>query len=368
MLNTEFGFRDKIRSFDFLLLFAALALSALGIVCIAEAAGERRIFVQSMAVLAGVCAMFLLSMVNYEIFVGKIAIAFFAGSVLLLILTLRVGIGDGNTSWIDLGPFTVQPSEFVKVAFLITLSAHINKVKDSINDIRTVLLLLLHGGIIIGLVVLQKDLGSALIYLFVFVMMLFAAGISIWYLLGGLAVLIAGAPFLWNLLADYQQKRILVGFNPDLDPLDKGFQAVKSREAIASGGLFGVGPGNTVLSKNVPKAYNDMIFCVLGELFGFFGILIFFLLTGLMIFRLLRLAKRARKDSGSYICVGAAAILIAQTLENVGMCLGMLPVIGITLPFMSSGGSSALSLWLTVGLAVSISTHSRKYYFERESS
>lgn len=366
MINTEFGFRDKVRALDYLLLFSALSLSSIGFLCLYEVGGQRSLLVQIVATGIGLTAALLLSFIDYERYCGKRAWILFGVSVALLALTLFIGTGEGNRSWIDLGFTTLQPSEFVKVLFLITLASHINAVKDNINDIKNVLPLLLHGGIIIGLVLLEGDLGSALVFLFVYAVMLYVGGLSLWYFLGGLAAVVAASPFLWKMLGDYQQKRILVGFHPELDPLDKGWQQIQSKKAIAAGGLNGVGMGNTKLAPSVPKVQNDMIFSAIGELFGFFGILVFLALMTLLICRLLRLSRKARKDTGSYLCAGAAAIFVAQTVENVGMCLGKMPVIGITLPLVSSGGSSVLSLYLALGAALSVGTHRRKYYFERE--
>jgi len=369
MIDTALGFRNKIKSVDYLLVLTALLLSAMGLLCIYEVGGFGEIRMQIIAILLGLFGMAVMALFNYELFTGRVmAVLLFLVSVGVLVLTLKIGTGEGNQSWIELGSVTVQPSEFVKILFIITFATHLNRAKDKINGIGSVIALCLHGGVIIGLVAMQGDLGSALVYLFIFVAMLFSAGLSLWYLFGGLAVVVAASPFLWPLLNEYQQERILVGFNPELDPLGKGYQPILSKNAISAGGLSGVGMGNTAIAPTIPKNHNDMIFGVMGELFGFVGLIIFFLLMALLILRLLRLAKNARKDTGSYICVGIAAILIAQTLENVGMCLGLLPVIGITLPFVSSGGSSVLSLYVAVGLALSVGTHNKKYYFERERS
>ncbi len=369
MIDTALGFRNKIKSIDYLLVLAAVALSVMGLLCIYEVGGFGEIRMQIIAILLGLCGMSVTALFNYEYFTGKImSFLLFALSVGILVLTLKIGTGEGNQSWIAIGSVTVQPSEFVKILFIITFATHLNAVKENINGIFSVLGLCLHGGVIIGLVGMQGDLGSALVYAFIFVTMLFSAGLSLWYLLGGLLLIVAASPFLWPHLNEYQQQRILVGFNPELDPLGKGYQPILSKNAISAGGLSGVGMGNTEIAPTIPKSHNDMIFGVMGELFGFAGLILFFLLMSVLVLRLLRLSKNARKDTGSYICAGIAAILIAQTLENVGMCLGLLPVIGTTPPFVSSGGSSVQSLYLAIGLALSVGAHNKKYYFERERS
>lgn len=368
MIYNDFGFREKIKAFDFPLALAAAALSFFGFLCISEVGSQKQLYVQLFAILSGIILMLVLSMINYEYYTGKAAVFLFALSAIVLAATLFIGTGDGNKSWINIKslPFSIQPSEFVKLFFIITLAAHIDRVKGRINSIRSFAGLLLHALIISGLVMLQGDLGSALVFLFIFIAMTFCAGLSMWYYLGMIAVSAALSPLIWNNLKYYQQQRILVGFNPELDPLGFGYQPVLSKNAISAGGLYGTGLGNTAVAKTIPYAYTDIIFGVVGEVFGFLGFVIFFILISAIILRLLRLSGKARKDSGSYICAGVAAILIAQTLENAGMCMGILPVIGITLPFMSYGGSSILSLFMALGVALSVGTHRKKYYFERE--
>ena len=205
----------------------------------------------------------------------------------------------------------------------------------------------------------------------IFVVMWFMAKMSLWYLAGGLATFAIAAPFLWGFLEDYQKKRILVGFDPWSDPTDKGYQVIQTIKAMQNGGVTGMGYGNGTLThaaaKSVfPARETDMILGVMGEEFGFIGIIIYIILISVVIFRILRIARDARFEYGSYICAGVAAVLIFQTVENVGMCLGTLPVIGLTLPFISYGGSSILSLYIGIGLVMSVRTHRQKYYFERD--
>ena len=185
-------------------------------------------------------------------------------------------------------------------------------------------------------------------------------------MLGGFFAVVIASPILWNFLTDKQQRRILIGFNPDLDPLDIGMQQIASRNAIISGGFRGAGFSGGSKYHSIPEGQSDCLFAVHAEKFGFIGAFLYVLLITVLIVRILWLAAKSRKTYASFICVGIAAMLIAQAAENIGMCLGMLPVIGITLPFFSYGSSSIIAAYICIGLVQSISTHNKKYYFERE--
>lgn len=335
--------------------------------------GNQKVMVQCIAAVIGVIIMTVLASLDYDEICSRFEIAFFAVSVALLLLVLIVNIGstsETNHNWIKIPgiPFNIQPAEFVKITYIITFSRHVDRVRSEINKPRNVALLMLHAGIIIGLVMMTGDLGTVLIYLFITAVILFTAGLSLWYFAGAALLLLIAAPILWDKMADYQRLRIMAGFNPSIDPEEYGYQALMSRKAIIAGGFRGAGlTGGTQFAK-VPAAHSDFLFCVLAEKLGFFGTFLYLLLMAVLVIRVLMIARRARKDYASLICVGVAAVLIAQTLENIGMCLAILPVVGITLPFFSYGGSSMLTMFICMGVIQSICTHNKKYYFERESS
>lgn len=363
--------REKWKKMDFILITAVLLLAIYGILCISSATrdeGMSKTIIQIAAVLLGIICMLILSLFNYENIADRMSILLYIFAILLLAVTLVIGTGEGNKSWIRFPgiPVGIQPSEFVKIIFIITFSKHLERVKDNINKIKNILLLCLHAGIIIGLVLLQGDLGTGLVFMCIFAFMMLSAGVSFWYFASAIMLIICAAPYIWSQLKDYQKMRILVGFQPELDPLDKGWQPILSKKAIANGGLWGTGYRNGTISMDTPANHTDMIFSQMAEEFGFLGAMVFFILIVLVLLRVLRSARRSRRLTGTYMCVGVASILFAQTLENIGMCLGMLPVIGITLPFMSYGGSSSLSLFMAIGLVLSVNNHRIKYYFERE--
>ena len=379
------AFLDTVRAHlgetDRLLAVLAVILALMGIVIIASAVhttmegfGIKYIVIQSAAVLMGVGGMLILSALDYERYLKKLCIPLFLFTCALLAATLVIGTGEGsNKSWIRFSflPVGIQPSEFAKIFFICTFSYHLASVRQKLHKIGHLLALCMHFGIVCGLVLLQGDLGSALVFVFIFLCMMFAAGVKLRYFLFSAALVLGASPFLWERLSYYQKQRILVGFTPEADPQGFGYQVLRAKEAIANGGLWGMGYLEGLLSQNpaasaLPKRHTDMIFAVLAEEFGFVGVCVYLLLYAALVIRILWVASRARGYMGSYICIGAAAVFVFQGLENLGMCMGLLPVIGLTLPFLSYGGSSALSLFLLLGVVECVAAHRVKYYTERD--
>lgn len=361
---------QRLFSFDPLLLACTLGLSFLSLLILwggRSEFGTRAFLMQFAMTMAGVFAVVVLSSLDYEHIVEKYSIFLFAGSALLLAYTLVFGFSIGeNKSWIEI-PFvgvSVQPSEFVKAAYIVTFSKHLSMVRDRINSPKTLLELGIHAGTIIGLVLLSKDLGVALVYVGITAVMLFCAGFSLWYFLGAAVFSVLAFPFLWDHLSFYQQQRILVGFNPDLDPSGYGLQQIIGRKAIINGGFFGRGWQRGYYYKTLPIAESDFMYATLCEKLGFIGGFLVILLLMLAVIRILMIARNARQDYGKYICAGVAAMLVIQSLENLGMCLAVVPVVGITLPFVSAGGSSVLATYVVVGMVHSVYSGRNKFYLD----
>ena len=372
--------KKHLGSIDWLLVITVFAAMAYGFVLIKSATNVKGssaqfkiLIVHVVAAVVGVVCMFILSKSDYNHMI-KYSRYLYAFGVIILIITYVFGSGDevGNRSWIrvPIGGTTVggQPSEIVKITFIMTFARHLDTVKENINSPKNILLLGVHFAVIFGLVLIEGDLGTALVYIFIFLAMCFAAGISLWYFLTGLFITAAASPLLWTFMSETQRRRILVGFNPELDPLDKGFQPLASRRAIGSGGLFGAGwgKGYYTQSDRIPKQWTDFIYSAAGEEFGFIGAILVLVLLTIIIVRIFIISRKARNTVGSLICVGVMAIFISHTVENIGMCLGLLPVIGIPLPFFSYGGSSILGSLLAIGIVLSVNSRKNIYYFTRD--
>ena len=225
--------KNYFQKLDYVLIVTALALAGCGLVVIFSAtrsldSGTRQMVVQIAAGMMGICLMLVLAAIDYESYT-EFAKYIFIGSIAVLIFVLIFGEGKeetGANSWIRIAGIGIQPSELVKLSFAVTFSIHLAKVKENINSIRTVAMLLLHFGVLFGLVILQNDTGTALVFLFMFLCMLFVAGISYKYVLAAIGAGVAALPLMWFLLSDYQKNRILVFLNPERDAAGAGFQVM----------------------------------------------------------------------------------------------------------------------------------------------
>jgi rod shape determining protein RodA len=282
-------------------------------------------------------------------------------SLLLVLLTYTsLGLnatGTDDTAWLAIGPITFQPAELLKISFIISFSMHLCKVQDHIREFRTVLLLCLHGGFHIFLIFLQGDDGTALVFIAIFLSMLLVSGVNLIYYILGFAGVCATVPILWTYFMDEDKKaRFLCIFPAYVEKYlnTEGWQQFEALKSIGTGQLTGVGYLNgtnpTLFARN-----NDLIFIVAAEEFGFLGGMLLLLLLGLLMIELFRCARRARDPLGTYLCVGMMAYIGFQSLINLGMNLRLLPVIGITLPFFSDGGSSVATLYLGISLVLSVS-------------
>lgn len=278
--------------------------------------------------------------------------------------------GTSNYSWYRVGGMTFQPAELAKISFILTLALHLSHVRGRVNEPTNLLLLLLHVGVPAALIHIQGDDGTALVFLGIGVFMLYAGGLSHWLVGGTLAAGVLGGAVLLQLrpglLKGYQFKRILAVLTPD-DPnlADIAYQQNKGAMAIGTGGLTGTG----LLAPDhifVPNAWNDFIFAYLANVLGFVGAaLVLVLLLGVCM-RTLTAALASRDALGRNICVGIFAALFLQTVINLGMNLQVLPVIGVTLPFFSAGGSSVVMMYLCVGLVLSVGMQARRSRVEAE--
>ncbi len=355
--------RDKCSVLDPVLCICSAVLSLISLITLAggvDRFGWRSFIVQLGATVVGVICMILLANVDYRFLAEKLSPVFFVGSVLLMILLLIKGEQAGtNKSWLyfDFLPFGIQPSEFIKTALAISFSYHLSRVKKDINRPLVALGLAGHAGAIIVLILLTGDLGVAVVFAGFTLLMLFCAGMSVWYFAGLSVILLAIFPLLWDLLASYQQQRILVGFQPQLDPLGYGYQPLLSRDAIMAGGFFGKGVGGGEIYHILPASHTDFMYATVCEKLGFVGGFIVLAVLFVFILRILIIAARSERDIGAYLCVGLAGCLIVQILENIGMCFAVLPVVGITLPLVSYGGSSVLATYLMAGMVHSVYAH-----------
>lgn len=327
--------------------------------------GLRGWIIQPLAAAAGLMAALLISRIDYAN-LARLWPVFAVPAVGLMMLTYTpLGLnvtGTDDTAWLGFpigsqNPWiTFQPSELLKIVFILTFSYHLYTVREHISRLPTFLLLCLHGAFPALLVFLQGDDGTALMFLIIFLCMLLAAGLRTWYFLVGGVGLVAALPLVWKyFLDDYKRERFLCLFPSLVDKYKDGagWQQYNGLKALGSGRLTGVGFLNGG-SEHVYSRSADFIFTVAGEEFGYLGAVAVLVLLAAICIAIWRAAVKARDSLGFYICIGMMAYIGFQSIINIGMATRLLPVIGITLPFFSSGGSSIATLYLGIGLVLSV--------------
>ncbi len=333
-----------------------------------ERAGGSFVRTQIMAAAIGYVAAIIISMIDYE-YIARYWYLLAGISLVLFAAVFLFGItvtGTDDTAWLRLpGGFTFQPSELVKICFIVTFSKHLDYLKKTgrLETFNAVIVLLLHALVPVAIIHFQGDDGSALIFLFIALILMFVAGVQARYFVILLTLIAIGIPILWNVVMNNEHRnRILALFDLDGNALtDYGYQQYQSKVSIASGGLTGYGIGNGYRTGigYVPEQENDFIFSVAGEECGFFGTMLILVILLVLIIKVFLNATKARDELGSYICYGMFALLASQTVINIAMVLGLMPVIGITLPFLSAGGSSAMCLYFGIGLVQSVHMHNK---------
>lgn len=357
---------DFLRETDKLMLILCLFATSYGCLAVFTTTrymeSLRPVIVQVLCLVLGCIAAIVISAVDYERYLKRWYIFAVIG-VIPVLLTFFIGFapeGTDDKAWLDLGITTFQPAELLKICFIITFSMHISKVKTNINKLKYLIPLCIHGAIPVVLIHFQGDDGTALVFAFIMIFMLWAAGVSWKYFLSLFGVLAVSSPLIYFfVMNDDHRQRIKLLFDIEGDIKGVGYQQWRGRMALANGGVFGQGflKGDLTQAGVIPESRNDFIFVSIGEELGFLGCLVVILLLGAICLRCIRVARICSNDAGKMICVGIFAMIFAQSIINIGMCTSILPVIGVTLPFFSSGGTSLLCLYFGVGLVLNVYMH-----------
>ena len=361
-----------IREADMFLLIFSLISSIYGVILINsitknfDAAAGGQTYVQIGAIVIGLFFFILFSYIDIDIIADKSRFLFLF-SIMIIATLLIWGVGDedvGRRAWLRFFNIGIQPAEITKVPFIIIMARMIVSFKElkTFNSFMSILQIFVVFSIIFGCVlVVSEDMGTALVYFGILVIMLFAGGIKLRWLAIGAAALTAMAPLIWErVLSEKQRERILAPFAPDLvDPTRTGvlWQPDQSIEAIATGGFLGQGLGNGRLTQSagrIPAQHTDFIISAAGEELGFVGCVLIIALLVVIISRCVYVGLKSNNPLGMLVCIGVAGMLITQTIMNLGMALGIMPVIGITLPFFSYGGSSVVTCFAAMGIVSGI--------------
>lgn len=369
MSNKRKGFWKR---FDFTLLLTVVFLSLFGLIILSSAtAGEGSISylkTQGIAFVLGLLSIIVLVFISYET-IGKFYIPIYIFSNLLLVAVLFLGSkAKGAQSWIKIGGFGFQPAEFVKIGVIIAVAKFIEKNHEKINQPFTLIKILIFAFLPVGLILLQPDFGTAIVFVFFIVIMLFIAGLDWKYILYVSITGIISLPIIWFSLKPYQKNRIFDFLDPSRDAMGTGYQVIQSKIAIGSGQVLGMGlyNGNQTQFGFLPEKHTDFIFSVIGEELGLIGGLALIVLYFLLIYRLIKIARNSKDIYGSVMVIGIAAMMVFHILENVGMTMGLMPVTGIPLPFISYGGTFLLSNMICIGLALSVGMKREGLSFSRD--
>ena len=354
---------EAFRKGDLVLLFMCLALNIVGMLMIASTTYQvgpaRYLVIQIVAAALGILMYVLISSIDTEFFSEhRYWLVVFNIFLLLLLIPFGIDGGTGNKSWLDLPliPFYVQPAEICKISYILIMASVMSSFQNRISSVRSVFTMVFHLGLLASVnMILSRDLGVTLIFVFIFVGMAFSGGVSgIWFLAAGGGI-VALFPILWNFLDEYQKLRIEILFNPDLDPLGTGarYHTVLALRSLTGGGMAGQGlfQGHRTQTEGALFAqHTDYIFAAIGEELGFIGCTLVVLSLLAIIIRIIWVGFRSQDYMRRLVCFGCASALIFQVTSNVGMCIGVTPVIGLTLPFISYGGSSIVTLYTMLGL------------------
>ena len=354
---------------------STVALVAFGVLMLSTTADPDASGLENQAVqkavlgAVGLGLAFVMAQIDYRVLHGVAGPVFLVG-ILALILVLLLGSFDlGARRWFELGPIVVQPSEFMKIAAIVAFAKYLSDRSDSTRSLSTVVISL--GMLLVpaGLIFLQPDLGTALIFGAIWMAMVFVAGARWWHLLMPIGIALAAFPFAWFFAQDYMRQRFVTFLDPGSDPLGAGYNVLQARISIGSGGWFGhgLGQGSQSQLEFLRVRDTDFIFAMLGEQLGLAGTLGLLAFFTLLVVQALVIGVRARDLFGRLLAVGIAAMLFTQAFVNIGMNVGLMPVTGITLPLVSLGKNSLLVTLIAIGILLSIHSHRAAAPFRQQS-
>jgi rod shape determining protein RodA len=360
------------RYFDSILFAAMVLLVGYGITMVYSATYERTgigidPLVYRDALYAGIGLVLFLAFTSVDYHVlGNVAWLAYAGCCASLVVVLAIGrITHGAQRWIPVGPWQFQPSEIAKICVIVVMAKYLAQNVDNLKNPRVILISLLIPAIPAVLVVLQPDVGTATVFLAIWLVLAFAAGIPLIVFGGLLGVLAAAAPVAWLFMQQYQRQRIVSFLNPQSDPLDAGYNAIQALISVGAGQFWGRGylSGSQSQLHFLRVQYADFIFSVLAEELGFVGATAMLALFGIVLMRGLRSAYLSRESFGRLIACGVVGALVYQVVVNVGMNEGLMPVTGVPLPMVSYGGTSLVTFMGSLGILESIVMRHRKFGF-----
>ncbi len=361
-----------LKQLDWKLIAALLIIFAYGIVILSSATHANqtgnysRLFKQSLAFILGIGMIVLMLVVDYNV-IGKYYKELYIVSVFLLaiVLTPLGAVRGGAKSTLDLGPLDFQTAEFVKLTFILSYAKIVELKKGKMDNMKDIIRLLMYAAPIIGLLIAQPDLGTAIVFCCIIAGIIFTAGIDYKILKRAIIVGVVALPLVYLSIDEYQQNRILGFLNPEDTSIQGNYQVMQSNIAIGSGGLTGKGlfKGTQNQEDFLPIQDSDFIFAVVGEELGVIGMVALIGLYSYFLYRMLVITTEAKDEYGSLVVIGVTSMFAYQIIQNIGMTVSLIPVTGVTLPFMSYGGSSVLTSMANLGLVLNVCMRRKKINF-----
>lgn len=358
----------QLKLIDWLLYILPVILAILGIAIIYSLSYYSNIqlfYNQIIFFVIAIVAMVVFSFIDYRQLKSASTILYIIGMVLLILVFILGKTTFGATSWIDLGFYDFQPSEFFKLILVIVLSTYLC---DKIGNLtwKNILIASLIMIVPVLMVALQPDLGTASIIVLTFLILLFSAKPSKKQILTFLIIIAVAIPLSWLLLKDYQRQRLLTFMDPTSDPYGSGYNVSQALIAVGNGGVFGRGFGHGPQSQLnfLPVAHTDFIFAGIAEAMGFAGSIVLIIFYAVIIIKIVSIAKKAKDNFGMLLAIGIATIIFMHAVINIGMNIGLMPVTGIPLPFISAGGTSLVLMFICIGIVQSISIRHKKISFK----
>ncbi|MGG7076458.1 rod shape-determining protein RodA [Clostridium sardiniense] len=365
----------KIRDIDKVLLFSTIILVLFGVLNIYLATkgtyGFSYAKKQLVWFIVSLVALYIFMAIDYRVLYNYVPIFYWAGVVLLIATRFLGSVRGGARGWLVFGPISLQPAELAKIGMILMLAKKLEEMDLEINNLRNFFTLVFYAAVPVLFIVIQPDMGMTMVSFFIVLGIFYVAGLDMKVIGGGLLALVIGILIVWNsgLIQDYQKTRITSFMNPEANMAGSGYHLSQSLIAIGSGGVTGNRPSlsndatSGYAAQHVPEVQTDFIFASIAENWGLLGVLFLLTMYGLLISRMVAIARTSKDIFGSIICVGLVSYFLFAILQNIGMTIGLMPITGITLPLISYGGSSLLTTIMSIGLVLNVGMRRKKIRF-----
>lgn len=373
--------KKLLKELDFGVIIIALLIVSFGVLNIYSAARgisadtlmanvNPSSFAKKQIIWIPIClvALYFVLLFDYSTIQGYSSLIYWFGIILLVLNDFVFGKNiNGAKSWMQLGPVSIQASEFAKLGMIVMLAKKLDDMEGNINNVKNFFILMLYVLIPMALILYQSDMGITMVCFFIVLGIFYMAGLNSKVICGGLASVVVLIGVVWNtpLMKPYWKGRLTGFLHPEEDELGLGLQLLESMKAIGSGGLFGTGylKSQVIIGGHIPEAHTDFIFASVGEEWGLVGALILIIMYGILIYKLFVIAKNSKDIFGKTIASGVISGLLFCIFQNIGMTIGIMPITGLTLPLMSYGGSSLLTVFISLGLVLNVGMRKKKINF-----